>query len=261
MNLTSKDITLDLLSSGLMLLIALSFILFWKKKTKASLQFVGIGCVVWLASVLIKSVIGNYLNQPVLNYFKSASGYTGYILIGSIWLGLLTGATEVTFGYLFAKRKKYESFEQGSGYGIGFGAIETGLMALSIAGLVIMEMVSPGNVPQGVITAIQNASWTDVGVVVSERLSAFSIHIAAGVLIVFSLASKKIFYFWIAFAFKSTIDEVVGALNLTGATASLNPWVIEAIKLPFALFGLWIIIKLYKNWPTRDYDAESPITK
>lgn len=251
MKLTSLDITINLITSVAMLVIVFLLILLWKKQTRGLLSWVGVGCIVWIVAVLLKATIAFSLNEHIFKYLKSLLSNSGYVIVGSIWLGLLTGITEISIGYLVAKNRKYISFQQGSGYGLGFGVIEASLMAIGFAILVLIQVYMPGNLPNDVLGLIQNISWDTVGTVNLERFLAFIIHITCGILIVYSLSSKKLFYFWIAFVFKSTVDAVAGSLHLAGVATKWSPWLIDVLFIPFAIFGVWISINLFRKWPVK----------
>lgn len=251
MRLTSLDITINLITSGVMLVIVFLLILIWQKKTRGLLRWVGIGCISWIVSVLLKATIAFFLNEHIFNFLKSLFGNSGYVILGSIWLGLLTGITEITIGYFVAKNRKYISFQQGSGYGLGFGVIEAILMSVGFAILVLIEMYMPGNLPNDVLGLIINISWNTVGTVNLERLLAFIIHITCGVLLVYSLSSKKLIFFWIAFVFKSAVDAVAGSLHLAGVATKWSPWLVDVFFIPFAIFGVWISINLYRKWTVK----------
>lgn len=244
----AEDIAINLVTSGVMLIVAILFVLIWKKQTNGMFSWVGMGCLAWVVSVAAKAAIAVVANEPIFIMLKNTLGNTGYVILGSLWLGLLTGFTEITFGFWIAKNRKYDTYKQGSGYGLGFGVTEASLIAISFAILVLIEVYAPGNLPSEILKMIIDISWDNVAIVNIERVLATVIHIATGILIVYSLAAKKTAYFWMAFAYKSTVDGVAGAGHLTGVIDKWNPWLIEAFVLPFAILGVIIILVVRKKW-------------
>jgi uncharacterized membrane protein YhfC len=223
MHITPSDIAFNLIGVGMMLAIVYIFIFYWKKLTGGLLRWVGMGCLVWFIAVVIKAALGIFLNEPVLNFLKILFGNAGYFVLGSIWIGLLTGLTEIIFGYVVARNRKYITLNEGTGYGLGFGAIKAALFAIVIATLVLIEMFIPGILPAEALKLIQDTTFDTATSSNLERISALFIHIASGVLIVYSLATKKLAYFWLAFVYKSTVDEIAASLHLTGIVTKMNP--------------------------------------
>lgn len=249
MRITSLDVTLNIIASGIMLAVAVLFVVVWKKKTGGLLRWVGIGCVAWIISVAIKVIIALLLSEHILNFLKDSLGRSGYVILGSFWTGLLTGITEIWIGYLIAKNRKYTSFNQGTGYGLAFGLTESALSVLVVVTLLFTEMFIPGKLPQEAVDVIKDMSWMTTISVNIERIVAFIIHITAGVLIVYCLFTKQIIYFWISFSYKSMVDTIAASHYYSGAIPNWNMWVRELFFIPFAIFGIWLIIKLRKRWP------------
>jgi len=243
-----EEIAINLTTSAVIVIVAILFILIWKKQTNGKLLWVVMGGIAWIASVAAKATIALVANEPIFDLLKNTLGYTGYVILGSLWLGLLTGFTEVTFGFLIAKNRKYNTYQQGSGFGLGFGVTEAGFIAIGFAALVLIEAYAPGNLPDGILKMIQDISWDNVVIVNIERIMGTIIHIASGILIIYSIAAKKAAYFWMTFAYKSTVDGLAGAAHLTGVVGKWNPWLIEVFVLPFAILGVVIILIFRKKW-------------
>lgn len=249
MDLELKDIAINLVTSTVMLILAVSIVLIWKKLTRGMLRWVGVGCLAWIVSVTVKSAIALLANEKLFELLKNAFGDSGYVIIGSLWLGILTGFTEIPIGFWIAKNRNYHTDKQGGGYGLGFGVAEAGFMAVVFAVLVLTEVFVPGNLPNDVLKIIRNVSWDNVAIANIERVFAMLIHVATGMLIVYSIAAKRIATYWIAVAYKLTVDGVAGALHLTGIVDKWSPWLIETIILPFAVLGAIIIIFVREKWP------------
>ncbi|MFQ5570868.1 MAG: YhfC family glutamic-type intramembrane protease [Rhodothermales bacterium] len=245
----AKEIAINLATSGVMLIIAAFIVLLWKRLTRGKLRWISIGCLAWLVSVAVKSAIALLTNEPLFNLLKSVFGNTGYIVLGALWLGILTGLTEIPIGFWIARNRKYYTWKQGSGYGLGFGVFEAGVLAVSFAMLVLTEMFAPGNLPAEVLDLIEDVSWDTVAIANIERLFAVAIHVATGMLIVYSIAAKSMIAFWVAVVYKSTVDGLAGTFHLAGVVDAWNPWLIEAMIFPLAVIGVIMIVSLRRKWP------------
>lgn len=253
----AENIAINLVTSGVMLIIAASFVLVWKRLTSGMLRWISIGCLAWVVSVAVKSTIAFVTNEPIFNLLKSVFGHTGYIILGALWLGILTGLTEIPFGFWIAKNRKYRTWKQGSGYGLGFGVFEAGVLALVFAILVLTEVFASGNLPDEVLGIIEDVSWDNVAVANIERIFVMAIHVATGMLIVYSIAKKSMVAFWLAVIYKSTVDGLAGMFHLAGVVDEWSPWLIEAIIFPLAVLGVIVIVSLRKKWPQAVYATEA----
>jgi len=191
MGLEAKDIAINLATSAVMLILAVSFVLIWKRLTRGRLGWIGFGCLAWIVSISAESAIALLANEKLFEFLKNAFGNMRYVIIGSLWLGILTGFTEIPIGFWIAKNRNYHTDKQGGGYGLGFGVAEAGFMAVMFAAFVLTEIFAPGNVPNDVLKMIRDISWDNVAVANLERVFAILIHVATGMLIVYSIAAKK----------------------------------------------------------------------
>ncbi|MCF7886245.1 MAG: YhfC family intramembrane metalloprotease [Candidatus Marinimicrobia bacterium] len=244
----TSDLIINLTTSILILCITGLFIFLWKKHTEKSLKCILFGGLAWAISVAVKAGIALFTNQHIFNFLESSLGNTLYIILGSVWLGILTGITEIPIGYWFAKNRYYKTWEQGIGFGLGFGVFEAGLIALSIIAIVSINTITPGFLPTEIINSFSETSLNSVFVPNIERIIATIIHIATGMLIVYSVATESLYIFFSAVFYKTFVDGVAGAFHLSKVLDKWNPWIIELLLLPFALVGIYIFIKLTKKW-------------
>jgi len=245
----SSDIIINIVSSIFILCISGLFIYLWKKRTGKSIKYILFGGIAWAISVAIKTGIAAFTNTHIFGFLENTLGNTPYIILGSIWLGFLTGITEIPVGYWFAKKRDYRTLEKGIGFGLGFGVFEAGIMALAIISIVIINSLSPGILPGSTINSFNDATLTSIFVTNIERVIATIIHIATGMLIVYSVATKSLYAFLGAVLYKSLVDGVAGAFHLSEVLDKWSLWVIELLLLPFAIMGIYIFIKLQqKKW-------------
>jgi hypothetical protein len=243
------DITINLVTGAAMLALATGLVLVWMRFTRGKIRWLAVGGLAWAVSVVVKSLVARLASEPLLDTLHGAFGTTTYVSLGALWLGLLTGFTEVPIGWWIAKNRRYHTRQQGIGFGLGFGVLEAGVLAVIVPSLALTEIFSPGNLPPDVLKIVQNLSWDNVAFANVERLFAVAIHVATGMLIVYSIAARSTTAFWIAFSYKSTVDALAGAFHLSGVLDEWSSWVIEAAIFPFAVSGILIIVFLRRVWP------------
>lgn len=253
----AKDVAINLATSGVMLIVAASLVLVWKQLTSGMLRWISMGCLAWVVSVAVKAAIAFLTNEPIFNLLKSVFGNTGYIILGALWLGILTGSTEVLIGFWIARNRNYLTWQQGTGYGLGFGVIEAGFVAINLTSATLVEIFAPGNLPHDALRQIVSVSWDNVATVNIERIIAAAVHIATGMLIVYSIAASNMIAFWVAFIYKSMVDGVAGALYTAGVMDTWSPWLINALFFPFGVLGVAMILFLPKRWPNIPHASEA----
>lgn len=256
--ITNSELIIDISANILMLLVMFCIILLWKKRTNGLFYWILAGAIVWIVSVFIKILIGNILNVNaiIFDYLKESYSYIGYLIIGSIWLGLLTGIPETYVGYLVVKRYKYQDYNHGVGIGIGMATIETLLIALSyLISLCIIKYLN-GSISQGVINILSKVSWDTIITLNINRILALMIYIAIGILIVYSVKAKSQLYLLFAIILNSLMNGIEGLFQLTVETSKMNNWIIVAIFFPIFSLSIWICFKIYKKWEKQIFKYE-----
>jgi hypothetical protein len=216
------------------------------------------GALAWAASVAVKIGVAALLNGPVLAALGHALPEAAYFVTGALYMGVLTGLTEVVFGYVLARRLQYSEYHQGTGYGLGFGAVEALLLGISVLSAGLTVALAPELIPEAARAELTAASWANAGVAPTERVLAIIAHIACGVLIVRSVALRRLGWFWVAFIYKSALDAVAGFEHVTQAVSEWPPWLLEAPFVPVALVGIWLIWDARRGWPAPIADEAAP---
>jgi uncharacterized membrane protein YhfC len=226
----------------------------WKVKSSSSFKWPLIGAVTWFVGVVLKFGFAYLFNNPILEVLKKSFGQTGYLSLGSIYIGLLTGVFEigVTLVFVLFIKGIYENAQRGIGIGLGAGTIEALLLGFSQIGAFAMVISdSPGS--SDIITSLVNATiHTPVFFLVApaERIIAILCHTSSRALVVLSVVRRKQIYFWAGFLIMTAIDSIAGYAHLSGYVGTVSTWWIELALVPFAVASIYIIKWYYENWST-----------
>ena len=248
----SKNLISVIIAGILIIIISMFFIIKWKKLPGVSLKWIFLGGGVWLAGVVLKFLFAFAFNDPVLQGIKFILGQTGYLSIGSIYIGLLTGVFEIGITLVFALFIKgmYENYKRGIAIGIGAGTIEALLIGLSQMSGVIFIMSGQIGSNTAMAAIAQSSVTTPLLWLISpvERIIAILCHTSSRALVLFAVAKKKYIYFWAGFLIVTGIDIIAGYFHLAGLLNKINMWWIELALLPFAIISIPIIKWCIKNW-------------
>jgi uncharacterized membrane protein YhfC len=189
---------------------------------------------------------------------KESFGQTGYLSLGSIYIGLLTGVFEigVTLVFVLFIKGIYENAQRGIGIGLGAGTIEALLLGFSQIGAFAMVISdSPGS--SDIITSLANATiHTPLFFLVApvERIIAILCHTSSRALVVLSVVRKKQIYFWVGFLIMTAIDAIAGYAHLAGYVNTVSTWFIELALVPLAVASILMIKWYYEKWITNSTD-------
>jgi len=244
-----------LVSGALIIIICVVLLIGWKVKSNSSFKWPLIGAGAWFVGVVLKFGFAYLFNNPILEVLKESFGQTGYLSLGSIYIGLLTGVFEigVTLVFVLLIKGIYENAQRGIGIGLGAGTIEALLLGFSQIGAFAMVISgSPGS--SDIITGLVNATvHTPLVFLVApvERIIAILCHTSSRALVVLSVVRKKQIYFWAGFLIMTAIDAIAGYAHLAGYVNTVSTWFIELALLPFAIVSIPIIKWCIKNWENK----------
>jgi len=252
---SSKSLISIVISGILMIVISTLFMITWKTRSGVALKWILLGGGIWAIGVFLKFVFAFLLNAPILEWFQYVFGKTGYLLVGSVYIGVLTGVFEIGITLVFALFIKgmYENHRRGIGIGIGAGGFEALILGFSQIGNTILILSGHAG-GDALMTAIAQASastpllWL-IGPV--ERVIAILCHTSSRALVLIGVAKKRYIYFWAGFLIMTTIDAIAGYVHLADLLNKISMWWIELALLPFALISIPVIMWCVKNWNTR----------
>jgi len=241
-----------LISGCLVLLVAVGFLVWWKRYVVSAWRWLFLGAGVWFVGVVLKFVVANYANAPILTTIESVLGRSGYLTLGSAYIGLLTGVFEIgiTLAFAWTIRRMSESADIGLSIGLGAGLVEAVLIGSSSIGSWVM--VTAGTEQSGVIigTLVQAATATPLLWLISavERVIAILCHTSSRMLVLFSVAGRRQRYFWAGFLLMTALDVIAGYFHLAGLINKISTWWVELLLVPFAILSVLIIRWMRQQW-------------
>lgn len=251
---SSTDSIIGLFIAGiLILIISIGAIIWWKRRYHDSLKWIWIGGGVWAVGVILKFVFAILLNNPILMAINNVLNHTGYLVIGSLYIGSLTGIFEIGITLLLAIliKSTHRTPSRAIGIGIGAGCVEAILIGLSQFGNVIYVLSgAPGSgdvVGSLAQTMVINPVFFLLAPV--ERTLTILCHTSSRVLTFYAAARKKYLFFWAGFLLMTGLDAIAGYVHLAGLLNQITMWWIELALLPFAVISIPIIIWCLKHWP------------
>ena len=199
----------------------------------------------------------------MLEGLRASLSYGGYLVLGSVYIGLLTGVFEI--GVTLAAARKWQSLTRDSNRAIavgigagGFEAILVGAAAL-IGGLVAMSNL-PGSEEARTALAASVAATPVVWLVGPvERTIAILCHTSSRTLVLLSVAKRRWAFFWYGFLLLTALDGIAGFAHISGKLGQISTWWIELAIAPFAVASVPIILWCVRHWPvTGGTDADKP---
>ncbi len=226
-----------LLSGPLMILVALGFVLGWKKISGAGLRWFLAGAATWAVGVGLKVLVSRLLNPPMLEGLQVSLPLVPYLVVSSTYVGLMTGVFEI--GVTLAMAWKWQSWARDANravaVGIGAGAFEAVL--LGAASLIGTLSYASAGAP---------LAWL-VGPV--ERITATLCHTSSRTLVLLTVAKRGWSFFWYGFLLVTAMDGIAGLIHLSGILEKVSMWWIQLGLTPFALVSVLIIIWCVRHWP------------
>lgn len=231
-----------ILLSGIgMLLVGLAFLIYGIRQ--GGLKLAVLGGVFWLGTVIVKFMIAALLNPPIYQFLtEKIPGLPGTVIF-SIYVGLLTGITEILITWLILSKTKLgqKVWKEILSFSLGFGATEAILLgALSLVSM-MSALVMTDQIPVAQLRSIAVANNFLYSLApILERFFTIGVHLGCNVLIFYSIQKKEMRWFWYSFALKSGIDAIAGYAQMSGQLQSTGfIWTIEAFVILFGLVGFW----------------------
>jgi uncharacterized membrane protein YhfC len=251
----------DVLVSGiLMIVVGIASVVAVRLRWAVPMRWFFAGAAVWLVGVALKFAWAMALNRPILASLEPSMGQVGYLVAGSLYIGMLTGVFEIgiTLAAALIWRSLSRAATRAIAVGVGAGAVEAILLgaATTIGALVVMLNI-PGTEAlreQLATTGPTSALWL-IGP--TERLIAILCHTGARVLVLLAIARSRWSLFWYGFLILTGLDAIAGYLHLGGLVGSVNLWWVELALLPFALLSLGALRWCVKTWPQPEEAATS----
>ncbi len=214
--------------------------------------YLGLGALAWVITVVLKFVWAIPVNTPLYNALTGALPEPVALPIFYIYVGLLTGMTEVLLTWLVLRYTRLGQVPWGKAlaFGIGFGAVEALLLGLSSTATIATALIAPDALPANAIEQLavsNNLLWGLAPI--SERFFTCLVHICCNVLLFYGAMRKEGKWFWLSFIFKSAIDAVAAYAQVTGLNSLGKIWAIEAIVAVWGVLGWWGVRWIKARYP------------
>ncbi|HNQ21818.1 MAG TPA: YhfC family glutamic-type intramembrane protease [Phycisphaerae bacterium] len=252
----------NLISGPAMLLVAVGSVLWWRWRSHAAWRWFWVGAGVWTVGVALKFAVALPLNGPVLRGLEDVLPRFWYLVIGGVYIGLLTGVFEIgvtLVAGLIWRRFALDS-ARAIAVGVGAGAFEAALLGL--LSLIGMAVAVSGLLPDEAVAAVSAVMLvTPLGWLAPpvERAIAILCHTSSRALTFLTVATRRSTYFWGGFLIMTAIDSVAGAYLISGALTSLSAWWIELAIAPAALISLPVLRWCIRHWPVVPPPAVLPV--
>ncbi len=234
-----------------MILVALGFLAFavWRR---LPLRYVGWGALAWIGSVALKFAWAIPVNPPLRRILVAAMPQVAADALFCLYVGALTGIFEVGIVWLLMRRRRWGqpvTWEKALAFGIGFGVVEALLLGAVSLTTVFGLLASPEAAAQNpaALASLNNVLFGLTPV--SERLFTILLHIAADLLVFYSILRHDTRWFWLAFVYKSLFDAIATAAQLVGVGTLSRLWTVEAIVAVFGIAGWLLWHTLYARFP------------
>lgn len=258
-----------------MILVSMGFLGFaWR--SRLPFRSLALGALFWILTVAVKFIIAIPLNPVIFRILAPVGDGRWQDWVFSVYIGLLTGITEVLIVWWALKKKPITTatgmsrkrislrmngreWRHALAFGIGFGVIEALILGFSSFSSVVAGLTVPEQIPLPTLNALAVANHPLVALApVWERFFTIFVHIACNVLLFYGAVAGKNQYFWISFWFKTGLDSVAGFAQLIGIDTLGIMWLIEGIIGVFGLISIWGIMWVRPSYPQANPGSETP---
>jgi len=245
---------LRLLPAGpLMILVALGFTLgswYW---SRARWRWWWAGAGVWAVGVGLKIGWALLLNKPILHGLEAVLPRTAYVIVGGLYVGVLTGIFEIGATYLAARiwRRLAATAPRAMFVGVGAGSFEAVLLGtVGLAGTLVVVSGLPGTEPALAAVALVPATTPVVWLVSPvERVIAILCHVSSRTLVLLGVATHRSSRFWYGFLLLTAVDAIAGVAHVSGQLGWFSLWWLELAIAPLAVLSVPATLWCLRHWP------------
>ncbi len=244
-----------------MMLVGVVAVLWWRQRSGAEWRWFWMGAAVWTVGVVLKFAWAIPLNAPILAAIEAVVPHNAYLILGGIYIGLLTGVFEIGITLLAALIWKNMSRNAASGVAVavGAGAFEAILLGVIAAAINVAALMVGGEFAEQVHRDTASSAgptsliWL-VGPI--ERVIAVLCHVSSRALVLLGVARGRWRwpFFW-GFMIMTALDSVAGYAHLAGLPGKVSAWWIELALAPAALASVPVIVWCIRSWPGQGITA------
>lgn len=250
------------LAPGLgMILVAVGFVVYVLQR-RLGVRYLLVGALAWVVTVALKFAWAIPLNPAIYKALQGALPAAIAMPVFELYVGALTGVFEVGVTFLAVRftRLGRAPWPGALAFGIGFGAVEALLLGVSPLAAGLIALFAPATFSPGQLESIAAVANPLLALApVWERFFTIWVHILSNLLIFYAVARHQARWFWLAFAYKTSLDAVAAYAQLSGLVSSdylTGIWLIEGIVALFGLAGIWGVRWLSGHYPRA---AQAPV--
>jgi uncharacterized membrane protein YhfC len=231
-----------ILPDFVMIAMSLAFIIF-TRRNKGPWSYLGLGALLWVLTVAIKYFVAVPVNPLVYRVlFRPDVLWAPGNVLFYIYVGLLTGLTEVLLTWLLLRNTRIGAvpWAKALAFGVGFGAFEAFLLGFASLATHVSALIATQPIPEATLSGLLLLNNPLFGFApVFERFGTIWVHIFCCVLLFYAVTSNQVRWFWLSFAYKSLLDAVVAFAQFWGTETLPKLWVIGALVLAFGCLAWW----------------------
>jgi uncharacterized membrane protein YhfC len=240
------------LSGASIIAVGAGAIAWWRRRTRVRWRWFVAGAGLWLGAVVLKGLIAWLTNEPVLQLLEASLPRAGYLVGGSLYIGVESAATEIGLVVVAALiwRSLAEERERATAIGVGAGGFEAALLGL-VAFVVGLVLVFAGSaVPElrdETIRSMATPLFWLIGPV--ERTIAISGHVASRLLVLAGVARRRWRLAWGGAALFTLLDSIGGFAHVSGwLEDGRSVWWIELMLAPVGIASVLLIRWCYARY-------------
>ncbi len=244
-----------------MIAVSVAFIVYALRRG-GTWKYLGLGALAWVVTVAVKFLIAIPVNPLLYKalYVPDALWAPGSLLF-DLYVGLLTGLTEVLMSWLLLRYTRLGRVPWGKAlaFGIGFGAFEALLLGVSNLGSCLVAVFAPQSLPQAALNSLSVLENPVVGLApIAERFGTILVHVFCNVLLFYGVIRGQARWLWVSFAYKSLLDTIAGFAQFWGVETLPKIWTIEALVLVMGFVGWWGIGRVRRAYAEAEVQAAEP---
>jgi uncharacterized membrane protein YhfC len=240
---SSSDLSPVILLPGIgMLAVAIGFVVY-SLRHGGTWGMLGLGGLAWVVTVAVKFAIALVANPAVSKaLYVPENLWAPSNLLLYVYLGALTGVTEVllTWWLLHHKRLARAPWGKAVAFGIGFGALEALLLGGASLAAMLAGLLTPQSFNAETLTTLARSNDVLYDLApITERLAIVFVHLFCNVLLFYGVLKGQARWMWLSFVYKSAVDTVAAFAQLWGVETTARVWSIEAFMVLFGVVAWW----------------------
>ena len=229
----------------MMMLVALTFVVAWKRRTHVKLRWFWAGAGVWTLGVALKIAWAFLLDERLFDLLEKVLPHTLYVALASTYIGMLTGVFEIgiTLACALIWKRMAADPDRAVAVGIGAGAFEAFVLGFGALALTLFLASGNSRSEMLVVASVYQAKMTPLLWLIgpAERILAILCHVASRTLTLLAVSTRRWTFFWYGFLLLSAVDAIAGFLYVTDTVNAFNMWWVELMFVPFALASIPIV--------------------